>query len=147
MLNSTRVFIRASNVKTKTIFTFLVLGVLILAVPAARSQQNAQAPDRRHFDADDRQSMHAWYALHHDELPLGLRRKDRLPSDLEKQLVVHEVLSDDLRARIHTVSGDFLGRVPPAPEGCQYVFIGGHAVLLDAKTYYVYDVFHFEQKQ
>ena len=90
--------------------------------------------------------MHAWSALHHDELPLGLRKKDRLPSDLEKKLIVHEVLPDDLRARIHTVSGDFLGRVPPAPEGCQYVFIGGHAVLLDAKTYYVYDVFHFEKK-
>jgi len=133
-------------VKLKTIFTFLVLGVLILAVPAARSQQNSPTPDRRHFDADDRQSMHAWYSLHHDELPLGLRKKDRLPEDLEKKLVVHEVLSDDRRARIHTVSGDFLGRVPPAPEGCQYVFIGGHAVLLDAKTYYVYDVFHFEKK-
>lgn len=90
--------------------------------------------------------MHAWYGLHRAELPLGLRRKDRLPSDLEKKLVVHEVLSDDLRARIRTVSGDFLGRVPPAPEGCQYVFIGGHAALLDAKTYYVYDVFHFEKK-
>jgi hypothetical protein len=132
--------------KPKTIAAFLFLGVFILAVPAARSQQNAQAPDRRHFDAADRQSMHAWYSLHHDELPLGLRKKDRLPSDLEKKLVVNEVLSDDLRARIHTVSGDFLGRVPPAPEGCEYVFIGGHAVLLDAKTYYVYDVFHFEKK-
>lgn len=130
----------------KIILALIAISIVFLGAPALRSQQADQPPDRRHFDADDRKSMHDWYALHHDELPTGLQKKDRLPDDLEKQLLAHETLSEALRTRIHPAPPDFLIHVPPAPENCQYVFIGGHAVLLDPKTNYVYDVFHFEKK-
>jgi hypothetical protein len=133
-------------VKLKSAFACLFIGTTLLILPVARSQQSAEGPDRRHFTDEDRTSMRAWYVLHRSELPVGVRRQDRLPGDMEKQLVIHEVLSEDLRARVHAVSADFLGRVPPVPEGCEYVFIGGHAVLLDAKSYEVYDVYHFEKK-
>ena len=91
--------------------------------------------------------MRAWYKLHKPELPIGVRKQDRLPGDLEKQLVIHQTLPQDLRERIRPVSADLLGRVPPVPEGCEYVFIGGHAVLLDAKSYEVYDVYDFARNK
>jgi hypothetical protein len=132
------------QLKPKSIIAFLLLGFLFAVVPSARSQQPTQSNDRRHFNQEDRISMHDWYRLHRDELPLGLRKKDRLPSDQEKQLAVNEVLPEDLRARVHEASSDFLGRVPPVAEGCHYVFIGGHAVVLEKKTYQVYDIYNFQ---
>jgi hypothetical protein len=135
------------QLKSKSIIAFLVLGILFGAALSARSQQPTQPNDRRHFNQDDRISMHDWYRLHRDELPLGLRKKDRLPSDQEKQLAVNEVLPEDLRARVHEASSDFLGRVPPVAEGCHYVFIGGHAVVLERKTNYVYDIYDFQKNK
>jgi len=133
--------------KPKSIIAFLLLGFLFAVVPSARSQQPTQSNDRRHFNQEDRISMHDWYRLHRDELPLGLRKKDRLPSDQEKQLAVNEVLPEDLRARVHEASSDFLGRVPPVAEGCHYVFIGGRAVVLEKKTYQVYDIYNFQTNE
>lgn len=132
--------------KPNKILALLFLALFSIAAAPARSQQPEQPADRRHFDIDDRRSMHDWYSLHHNKLPRGLQRKDRLPSDLEKQLVVHETLSATLRARVIPAPPDFLIHVPPPPPDCQYVFLGGHAVLMDAKTFYVWDVFHFEKK-
>jgi hypothetical protein len=119
---------------------------LVLA-QSARAQQPTQANDRLHFTADDRTSMREWYSLHHDELPLGVRKKDRLPHDLQTQLKVNEVLPAVLLPRVHEVSSDFLGRVPPAAEGCHYVFVGGNAVILERKTNYVYAIYNFKKKK
>jgi hypothetical protein len=140
-------FSNGEQLKPKSIIAFLVLGFLFAFAPSARSQQPAQPNDRRHFSQEDRISMHDWYRLHRDELPLGLRKKDRLPSEQEKQLVVNEVLPEDLRARVHEASSDFLGRVPPVADGCHYVFIGGHAVVLERKTYHVYDIYNFQKNK
>jgi hypothetical protein len=152
MLNSCRLFYsRGEQLKSKAAIAFLVLGAFFTTAVFVHSQQPAQPPaqpnDRRHFTDEDRRSMRAWYNLHHDELPLGARKKDRLPHELEAQLGVNEVLAQDLRPRIHEVSSDFLGRVPPAADGCHYVFLGGHAVILERKTDYVYDIYHFEKKK
>jgi hypothetical protein len=135
-------------VRLNAIIAFLVACFSVVAVLPAGSQQSgpAQSQNARHFTDEDRESMRAWYALHRSEPPLGVRGKDRLPGELQKQLVAHEVLPEELRARMHPVSADFLGRVPPVAEGCKYVFIGGSAVLLDAKSYYVYDVYRFGTK-
>jgi hypothetical protein len=134
------------RVKLSRSIAFIFVAACLLAV-AARAQENSQPPSGPHFSDEDRVSMHAWYKLHKPELPVGVRKRDRLPADLEKRLVVHEVLPEDLRARIHPVSADLLGRVPPAPDGCEYVFIGGHAVLLDAKSYEVYDTYDFARNK
>ena len=139
------------RVNAKSILGYAFAAVFLVAVPSARAQQPAQptpqASDRRHFTDDDRISMREWYRLHHDELPLGVRKKDRLPHDLQAQLKVNEVLAEVLRPRIHEVSSDFLGRVPPAADGCHYVFVGGNAVILERKSNYVYDIYNFRSKK
>ena len=142
---------RRSLLTGKTTLACALAVLFLMLAPSVGAQESpqptVQTSDRRHFTDDDRRSMRAWYSLHHDELPLGVRKKDRLPRDLESQLAVNEVLPEILRPRVHEVSSDFLVRVQPAADGCHYVFIGGHAVILKTKTFYVYDVFHFEKKK
>ncbi len=135
----------------ETILACVLAALFLIVAPFVRAQQSpqaaAQTSDRRHFTDYDRRSMRAWYNLHHDELPLGVRKKDRLPRDLESQLVVNEVLPEILRPRVHEVSSDFLVRVQPAADDCHYVFLGGHAVILERKTDYVYDDYNFGKKK
>jgi hypothetical protein len=135
----------------KSILAYVIAAMFSVVSPSHPAQQPTQpAPqgyDRRHFSGDDRTSMREWYSLHHDELPLGVRKNDRLPHDLQAQLKANEVLPEFLRPRIHEVSSDFLGRVPPAAEGCHYVFVGGNAVILERKTNYVYDIYNFKNKK
>jgi hypothetical protein len=142
------------QLRSRAAIAFLILGVVYTNALAVHSQQPTQAAhppaqtnDRRHFTDEDRGSMREWYELHHDELPLGVRKKDRLPHDLEAQLKVNEVLPENLRSRIYEASSDFLIRVQPAADGCHYVFLGGHAVILERKTDFVYDIYHFEKKK
>jgi hypothetical protein len=138
-------------VNAKLILGYVVAAMFSVVAPSVRAQQSTQpapqAYDRRHFTDDDRTSMREWYSLHHDELPLGTREKDRLPHDLQVQLKANEVLPEFLRTRVHEVSSDFLGRVPPAADGCHYVFLGGNAVILERKTNYVYDIYNFRRKK
>ena len=139
----------------KSTLGYVFAAVFLLVVPSVLAQQStrpaaqpaAQTNDRLHFTADDRTSMREWYSLHHDELPLGVRKKDRLPHDLQTQLKVNEVLPAVLLPRVHEVSSDFLGRVPPAADGCHYVFLGGNAVILERKTNYVYAIYNFKKKK
>ena len=133
--------------KSKAIIAVLAFSVFFLAAGFAQSQQPTQPGDRRHFNDDDRASMREWYRLHRDELPLGARKKDRLPRDLQAELKVNEALPEILGPRVHEVSSDFLVRVPPAADGCHYVFVGGQVLILDRKTFLVYDVFKFEKKK
>ncbi len=135
----------------KPILVYVTAAMFLVVALSAGAQQSAhstpQASDRRHFTDDDRTSMRDWYRLHHDELPLGVRKKDRLPHDLEADLKVNEVLPEILGPRVHEVSSDFLGRVPPAANGCHYVFLGGNVVILERKTNYVYDIYNFRRKE
>ena len=39
---------------------------------------------------------------------------------------------------------DLERELPPAPPNCEHVFIGGHVVLLNRRTFVVVDVFHLE---
>jgi hypothetical protein len=133
--------------KSKAITTVLALAAFFATAGSIRPQQTTHSSDRRQFTEDDRRSMRQWYNLHHDELPLGTRKKDRLPHDLESQLKVNEVLPEILRPRIHEVSSEFLIRVQPAADGCHYVFLGGNAVILERSTDYVYDVYNFKKKK
>jgi len=94
----------------------------------------------------DRDSIHAWYHEHESGLPPGLAKRDRLPPGLEKQLRERGTLPPGLQKKIQPVPVDLERRLPPPPEGCgcRHVIIGGHVVLLNIKTNYVYSVFHFE---
>ena len=94
----------------------------------------------------DRDSIHAWYREHESGLPPGLAKRDRLPPGLEKQLRERGTLPPGLQKKIQPVPVDLERRLPPPPEGCgcRHVIIGGHLVLLNIQTNYVYSVFHFE---
>jgi Ni/Co efflux regulator RcnB len=99
--------------------------------------------DHSRFDDHDRQVTHDWYNEHRDHPPVGLRDHDRLPPEYESRLREGEVLDRDMRRRIHPIPADYYRRLPPPPRGYRYVFIGGHACLIDS-GYRVHDVIHFE---
>ena len=98
---------------------------------------------RGRFDDDDRRAMRGWYNEHRRRPPLGLRRQDRLPRNLEARLRVGGILEPSLRGRIYAVPGDLLFRLPPAPRAYRYVFVGGRVVLLDP-GYRVHDMIWLE---
>jgi Ni/Co efflux regulator RcnB len=107
----------------------------------------------RHGDWDhhsydqDRDAIWGWYRDRedHDDLPPGLARRDRLPPGLERQLIVRGTLPPGLRKRIEPCPEDLDRRLPPPPEGYEHVIVGGHIVLLNRRTYFVLDIFHFER--
>ena len=94
----------------------------------------------------DRDSLNEWYHQHENGLPPGLAKRDQLPPGLEKQLRERGTLPPGLQKKIEPVPVELERRLPPPPEGCdcRNVIIGGHIVLLNVKTNYVYSVFHFE---
>jgi len=99
--------------------------------------------DHSRFDDHDRQVSRDWYNQHRDNRPRGLRDRDRLPDRYEARLHEGYVLDPYMRGRIYAVPSDYYRNLPPAPRGYRYVFIGGHAVLIDG-GYRVHDVIHFE---
>jgi hypothetical protein len=100
--------------------------------------------DRHYYRDDDRAAMRGWYGEHHDHLPPGLAKRDRLPPGLERQLVVRGTLPPGLRGKIHRCPIDLERRLPPPPPDCEHVFVGGHVVLVNRKTFVVLDILHFE---
>jgi Ni/Co efflux regulator RcnB len=137
---------------------------LLIAVFFALSGSTARAQDddhdhghghghERHGDWDhrsydqDRDEIRHWYRDREDhrDLPPGLAKRDRLPPGLERQLIVRGTLPPGLRRRIEPCPEDLERRLPPPPEGYEHVIVGGHIVLLNRKTYFVLDIFHFER--
>jgi Ni/Co efflux regulator RcnB len=94
------------------------------------------------YDDRDHQVMHGWYEGHRGNLPPGLAKRDRLPPGLERQLELRGTLPPGLRGRIYAVPVDLERELPPPPLNCEHVFIGGHVVLLNRRTFVVVDVFH-----
>jgi hypothetical protein len=100
--------------------------------------------DHGNYSDHDRDEMRGWYREHHDHLPPGLAKRDRLPPGLERQLVVRGTLPVGLRAKIQRCPEDFERRLPPPPPHCEHVFIGGHVVLLNRANFQIVDVLHFD---
>jgi Ni/Co efflux regulator RcnB len=94
------------------------------------------------YDDRDHEVMHGWYQGHRGNLPPGLAKKDRLPPGLERQLELRGTLPPGLRGRVYAVPVDLERELPPPPPNCEHVFIGGHVVLLNRRTFVVVDVFH-----
>jgi Ni/Co efflux regulator RcnB len=102
-----------------------------------------QRQEHSRFDDHDRQVTRDWYNEHRDHRARGLRDRDRLSPEYESRLREGDVLDRDMRRRIYPVPPDYYRRLPPQPRGYRYVFIGGHACLIDS-GYRVHDVIHFE---
>ena len=99
--------------------------------------------DRAYYRDHDR-DLRGWYAGHRDHLPPGLAKRDELPPGLERQLVVRGTLPPGLRSRMHPCPVEVERYLPPPPEGYMHTAIGGHIVLVNRRTFFVLDVFHFE---
>ena len=109
-------------------------------VKAERHQEKAE----RHYYREHDRELHAWYASHHDHLPPGLAKRDRLPPGIERQIVVRGTLPPGLRGRMHPCPVEVEAYLPPAPVGYVHTVIGGNIVLVNRRTFLVMDVFHFE---
>lgn len=97
---------------------------------------------RGHYRDHDRE-LHEWYHSHSDNLPPGLAKRDALPPGLERQLVVRGTLPPGLQERMRPCPREVEEYLPPAPAGYIHTFIGGNIVLVNRKTLFVLDVFHF----
>ena len=100
--------------------------------------------DHRGYYRDHDRDLRGWYAGHRDHLPPGLAKRDELPPGLERQLVVRGTLPPGLRSRMHPCPVEVEGYLPPPPVGYTHATIGGHIVLVNRRTFFVLDVFHFE---
>jgi hypothetical protein len=99
--------------------------------------------ERGSYREHDR-DLRGWYAGHRDHLPPGLAKRDELPPGLERQLVVRGTLPPGLRSRMHPCPVEVERYLPPPPVGYMHTLIGGHIVLVNRRTFFVLDVFHFE---
>lgn len=108
-----------------------------------RRNDKREAKEERHYRDHDRE-LHQWYRGHRDHLPPGLAKRDELPPGLERQLVVRGTLPPGLRSRMHPCPVEVESYLPPPPVGYVHTIIGGHIALVNRKTFFVLDVFHFE---
>ncbi len=99
--------------------------------------------DHRYYRDHDRE-LREWYRVHNDDLPPGLAKRDRLPPGLERQLIVRGTLPPGLRREMHPCPVEVERYLPPPPVGYMHTAIGGHIVLVNRRTFFVLDVFHFE---
>jgi Ni/Co efflux regulator RcnB len=106
--------------------------------------ERREAKAERHYYREHDRELHAWYSSHHDHLPPGLAKRDRLPPGLERQIVVRGTLPPGLRARMHPCPVEVETYLPPPPVGYIHTVIGGNIVLVNRKNFLVMDVFHFE---
>ena len=98
----------------------------------------------RHYYRDHDRELRGWYEGHRDHLPPGLAKRDELPPGLERQLVVRGTLPPGLRSRMYPCPFEVERYLPPPPVGYMHTVIGGHIVLVNRRTFFVLDVFHFE---
>ncbi len=104
---------------------------------------------RGHGHDHDRYSDHGdqvrgWYREHHEHLPPGLAKRDRLPPGLERQLVVRGTLPLGLQRKMQPCPPDLERMLPPPPPNYAHVVIGGNLVLLNRANFQIADVFQIE---
>lgn len=109
-------------------------------------KKHGDEDSQRHgeYDSHDRDVIRGWYSEHERELPPGFAKRDQLPPGLERQLRERGTLPPGLRVRIQPMPEDLDRRLPPPPEGCRRVLIGGHVVTINIRSNYVYGIFHIE---
>ena len=96
------------------------------------------------YSEHDHEVIRVWYRGHDRDLPPGLAKRDRLPPGLERQLEARGTLPPGLRKKVYRCPEELERQLPPPPPDCEHVFIGGHLVLMNRKSFLVVDVFHFD---
>jgi hypothetical protein len=110
----------------------------------AYGHEKHDADDNRRYYRDHDRDLHDWYRAHYHHLPPGLAKRDNLPPGLERQLVLRGTLPPGLRREMHPCPVEVVRYLPPPPPGYMHTVIGGHIVLVNRRTFFVLDVFHFE---
>lgn len=104
--------------------------------------------DREHgrgrvqFRDHDRE-LHQWYEGHRDHLPPGLAKRDELPPGLQRQLIARGTLPPGLQKKMRPCPVEVEQFLPPPPAGYVHTVIGGNIALVNTRTFFVLDVFHF----
>jgi Ni/Co efflux regulator RcnB len=101
-----------------------------------------QSRGRGHYRDHDRE-LHEWYDGHRDHLPPGLAKRDELPPGLQRQLVARGTLPPGLQKKMRPCPREVEQFLPPPPVGYVHTVIGGNIVLVNTRTFFVMDVFHF----
>lgn len=143
------------NVRRYAIAAFLAVSIAFSGSALAddhgkgHGRGHEKHDEDRGYDRDryygDREShaAHEWYASHHDHLPPGLAKRDRLPPGLERQLVRRGTLPSGWQRRMYACPPELERRLPPPPPNCAHVLIGANLVLVNRKTNVVVDIFAF----
>jgi Ni/Co efflux regulator RcnB len=106
-------------------------------------EKHGEKAERHYYREHDRE-LHEWYRAHYNRLPPGLAQRDRLPPGLERQLVVRGTLPPGLQKKMRPCPDELEQFLPPPPVGYVHTVIGGNIVLVNRRTLFVIDVFHFE---
>ena len=109
-----------------------------------KHEERREEKAERHYYREHDRELHDWYRGHYNNLPPGLAKRDRLPPGLERQLVVRGTLPPGLQKKIQPCPMEVERYLPPPPVGYMHTVIGGNIVLVNRKTFFVLDVFHFE---
>jgi Ni/Co efflux regulator RcnB len=109
----------------------------------AEDEDRGNSHGERHYYREHDRELHEWYQSHYDNLPPGLAKKDRLPPGLERQLVVRGTLPPGLQKKMQPCPVEVERYLPPPPVGYVHTVIGGNIVLVNRRTFFVLDVFHF----
>jgi Ni/Co efflux regulator RcnB len=97
----------------------------------------------RHYYREHDRELHEWYEGHRGNLPPGLAKRDELPPGLQRQLAVRGTLPPGLQKKMRPCPVEVEQVLPPPPPGYIHTVIGGNVVLVNRKTFFVLDIFHF----
>ncbi|MGC2474325.1 MAG: hypothetical protein WA485_08315 [Candidatus Sulfotelmatobacter sp.] len=97
---------------------------------------------RHEHYADHDRDIHDWYRAHYNHLPPGWAKHDRLPPEMERQLIVNGTLPVVLQRRMQPCPHELEVMLPPPPPNYVHVVIGGNLVLYNRANFQVADVFH-----
>ncbi len=107
---------------------------------AGEKVRQALPPAEMVFTKEERVVVRDWFRGHHEGLPPGLAKRDRLPPGLEKQLRERGTLPPGLQKRVQPLPFELERRLRRLPTGYRRVVIAGNVVLMNERTSVIYDI-------
>lgn len=106
-----------------------------------RGHERASERERRPlFTEHDRGVVASYYRYHRSELPPGLARREALPPGLQKYLRRNGHLPPGLQKRIVWFPADLDRQLPPVPSGYRRCWVGDNVVIVNPRTFAIFDV-------
>ncbi len=97
-------------------------------------------PSEPVFTQTERVVITQWSQGHHEGLPPGLAKKDRLPPGLEKQLYKRGTLPPGLQKKCQPLPVVVEKQMRVLPTGYRRVVVGGNVIIMNEKTAMIYDI-------